>query len=142
VRKTGGYVAIGFGIFMGIGVLANGSSRHSVAALLFAFVVFCVVPVALGALLLRGSGERRPRELEARQAWDSELMRLAAKRHGSLTVAEVVAHADLDAASAERFLDDLCKRGLAEHRVTDDGEVVYRFQGAPSADAERAAKNV
>ena len=69
-------------------------------------------------------------------------MRLAAKRHGSLTVAEVVAHADLDAASAERKLDDLCRRGLAEHRVTDDGDVVYRFQGAPDAEAKRSAKGV
>jgi hypothetical protein len=127
---------------MGIGVLAQAGSRHGVGALLFGFAVFCVIPVAFGVLLLKGSGDRRPRELEARQAWDSELMRLAAKRHGSLTVAEVVTHADLDATNAERFLDDLCKRGLAEHLVTDDGHVVYRFQSAPNADAKRAAKDV
>lgn len=142
VRKTGGFVAIGFGIFMGIGVLANSGARHGIAALLFAFVVFCAIPVAFGALLLRGSSARRPLELEARRAWDSELMRLAARRHGSLTVAEVVAHADLDAESAERYLDDLCKRGLAEHRVTADGDVVYRFQSAPSAAAKQLAKDV
>jgi hypothetical protein len=55
VRKTGGYVAIGFGIFMGIGVLAQASSRHGIGALLFAVAVFCVIPVAVGALLLWGS---------------------------------------------------------------------------------------
>ena len=142
MRKTGGFVAIGFGIFMGIGVLANTGERHGFASLLFAFFVFCVIPVALGTLLLRGSGSRRPLELDARRAWDSELMRLAARRSGSLTVGEVVAHADLDAESAERYLDDLCKRGLAEHRVTADGDVVYRFQSAPSEEAKRLAKDV
>ena len=142
MRRTGGFVAIGFGIFMGLGVLANTGGRHGFAALIFAFFVFCVVPVALGTLLLRGSGSRRPLELDARRAWDSELMRLAARRNGSLTVGEVVAHADLDAESAERYLDDLCKRGLAEHRVTADGDVVYRFQNAPSATAKRLARDV
>jgi len=61
VQRTSGWVAIGFGIFMGIGVLAQASSRHGIGALLFGFAVFCVIPVAFGALLLKGSGKRRPR---------------------------------------------------------------------------------
>jgi hypothetical protein len=142
VRKTGGYVSILFGVFMGVGVLAGGSGKHGAGAFLFALFVFGIAPIALGVLLVTAGRSRRPSELEARRAWDSELLRLAAKRHGSLTVREVVAHADLDAESAERHLDDLCKRGLAEHRVTDDGDVVYRFQEAPSAEAKRAAKGV
>ena len=142
MRKTGGYVAIAFGVFMGVGVLANGGGGRGVGAFLFALVVFALAPIALGVLLVTAGRGRRPSELEARRAWDSELMRLAAKRHGSLTVAEVVAHADLDADSAERHLDDLCKRGFAEHRVTEDGDVVYRFQDAPSDHAKRSAKDV
>jgi hypothetical protein len=142
VRKTGGYVSIAFGVFMGVGVLANGSGKHGIGGFLFALFVFALAPIVLGVLLVTAGRGRRPSELEAQRAWDSELLRLAAKRHGSLTVAEVVAHADLDAESAERHLDDLCKRGLAEHRVTDDGDVVYRFEGAPSAEAKRAAKGV
>ena len=142
MRKTGGYVSIAFGVFMGVGVLAGARGHHGAGALLFALLVFAVAPIVLGTLLVTAGRGRRPNELEARRAWDSELMRLAAKRHGSLTVAEVVTHADLDAESAERHLDDLCKRGLAEHRVTDDGDVVYRFQGAPSAEAKRSAKDV
>jgi len=142
VRKTGGYVAIIFGVFMGVGVLASGSGKHGIGGFLFALFVFGIGPIVLGILLVTAGRGRRPSELEARRAWDSELMRLAAKRHGSLTVAEVVAHADLDAESAERHLDDLCKRGFAEHRVTDQGDVVYRFQGAPSAEAKRSAKDV
>jgi hypothetical protein len=141
VRKAGGYVSIAFGVFMGLGVLSNAGGTHGVGALLFGFAVFCAVPIAFGWVLLR-DGRARPRALDARRAWDSELMRLAARRHGSLTVAEVVTHADLDAPAAEEYLDDLCRRGLAEHRVTDDGHVVYRFNEAPSADAKRSAKDV
>ena len=118
MRKTGGYVSIAFGVFMGVGVLASSNPEHALGARLFALFVFGIGPIVLGLLLVTAGRAKRPSELEARRAWDSELMRLAAKRHGSLTVAEVVAHADLDAESAERHLDDLCKRGLAEHRVT------------------------
>ena len=57
-------------------------------------------------------------------------------------VAAAPAHADLDAETAERYLDDLCRRDLAEHRVTEDGDVFYRFPDAPSALAKRAAKGV
>jgi hypothetical protein len=142
VRKTGGFVSIIFGVFMGVGVLANANPEHGPFARLFALFVFGIAPIALGVLLVTAGRGWRPSEVEARRAWDSELMRLAAKRHGSLTVAEVVAHADLDAESAERHLDDLCQRGLAEYRVTDDGDVVYRFQEAPSLEAKRAAKDV
>jgi len=142
VHKAGGYLAIGFGLFMGLGVVLNTGGRHGFAALAFAFVFFCVAPIGLGTLLLKGRTSAKPNELEARNAWDSELLRLAARRHGSLTVAEVVAHADLDPATAERYLDDFCRRGLAEHRVTDDGAVVYRFEDAPSAAAKRTAKGV
>jgi hypothetical protein len=42
------------------------------------------------------------------QAWESKLLRLAARRDGSLSVAEVVAHADLDAVQAEARLDGMC----------------------------------
>lgn len=58
MRRTSGWVAIGFGIFMGIGVLAQASGRQGVGALLFGLAVFCVIPVAFGALLLKGPNAR------------------------------------------------------------------------------------
>ena len=141
MRRVVGQVAIGFGAFMGLGVLLNLGQGHSVAGLLVAFSAFAVLPVALGLRALR-SGKRPLLEAHARTAWDAELLRLAAKRGGSLTVTEVMAHADLDGEAAERCRADLCRRGLVDPRVTDDGQVVYHFEQAPTGDQKRLAKRV
>jgi hypothetical protein len=132
---------ISIGLFMGLGVLMN-AGTHGVLTLLFTLGVFSVLPIGLGLRLLRPPPDRPGLRADADQAWESELMRLAAQRDGALTVAEVVAHADLDAVRAERLLDGLCKRGLAEHRVTDEGQIVYRFETLPTSEQKRRAVGV
>lgn len=133
-------------MLMGVGVLAN-AAAYAIPVVAATLLLFVLLPVGTGFVLLRdphrlSASESRLLEARARTAWDAELMRLAERRSGSLTVAEVVAHADLDAERAEQCLDDLCKRGIAEHRVTDGGEIVYRFRAAPSAADKLGAKGV
>jgi DNA-binding IclR family transcriptional regulator len=70
------------------------------------------------------------------------LVRLAAERGGSLTVAEVAAVTDIELARAERLLDGLCRRGLAEHRIADDGSLVYRVRPLLGAAEKARAKGV
>jgi hypothetical protein len=141
MRRVVGYLAIGFGSFMGLGVLLNLGQGHSVAGLLLAFGAFAALPVIVGVRALRPKPQLQL-EARARTGWDSELLRLAAARDGSLTATEVMAHADLDAEAAERCLADLCRRGMADPRVTDDGQVVYHFEAAPSRAQKREAKGV
>lgn len=142
MRQVGGFVAVAVGIFMGVGVLLNLGGPHGAGALLLSFLLFGAVPLGAGLWLLRSRGASLRALQSANQAWESELLRLAARRDGSLSVAEVVAHADLDAAQAEKHLDDMCKRGLCELRVTEEGVVVYRFAQAPSAEHKRRAEGV
>ena len=142
MRQVGGYVAVAVGTFFGVGVLLNAGGSHSSASLLLSFVLFAVAPVAAGAWLLRKPRPRAQALVAADRAWDSELLRLAARRDGHLSVAEVVAHADLDAGDAERRLDALCRRGLCEISVTETGVVVYRFQATPSAAEKAQARGV
>jgi hypothetical protein len=141
MRKVWGWVGVGFGLFMGLGVLVAGAG-HGVLTILVTLAIFSVLPIGIGWRCLRPQDDRRALAAHATQAWESEILRLAEKRGGGLTVAEVVAHADLDAGAAERVLDDLARRGMAEHRVTDDGEIVYRFPVAPSAEQKRRAQGV
>jgi hypothetical protein len=141
MRRVVGQVAIGVGSFMGLGVLLNLGQGHSVAGLVIAFGAFAVLPVVLGVRALRPK-ERPLLEAHARTAWDAELLRLAAARDGSLTVTEVMAHADLDAEAAERYLVDLSRRGIADPRVTDEGQVVYHFQPSPTREQKHGAKGV
>lgn len=142
MRSVGGYLLGAVGCFMGVGVLLNSGGPHSAAALLLAFAVFALAPLGAGAWLLKGFGARREARRVAECAWDSELLRLAARRDGSLSVAEVVAHADLAPAQAEQRLDALHRRGLCELRVTEEGVLVYRFVPTPSVTHKLAAEGV
>lgn len=142
MRQLGGYAAVAVGVFLGVGVLLNVSGPHSAASLVLSFVLFALGPMGVGVWLLRSPGQRALALPAAERAWDSELLRLAARRDGHLSVAEVVAHADLDAADAERRLDALCRRGLCELGVTEHGVVVYRFAQLPSAADKVQARGV
>ena len=139
MRRFWGYGLVGFGLFVGLGVLLNTGQREFFK-LAFAFAVFGVLPVLGGLRLLRPKAA--PLAADADRAWEAELMRLAERRGGALTVAEAVAHGDLEPARAESLLDGLCRRGLAEHRVTDDGQIVYAFAAAPTREQKRAAEGV
>lgn len=55
--KTGGYVAIGFGVFMGIGVVASG--KYGPGGLPLALFVFAIAPIAVGVLLVTIGRSRR-----------------------------------------------------------------------------------
>jgi hypothetical protein len=57
VFKTGGYVAIGFGVFMGIGVVASG--KYGPGGLPLALFVFAIAPIAVGVLLVTIGRSRR-----------------------------------------------------------------------------------
>lgn len=142
MRRVGGYLALAVGMFMSVGVLLNLGGPHGAGALALSFVLFGVGPVAAGVWLIKGPKERAPALLAANRAWDSELLRLAARSDDTLSVAEVVRHADLDAIQAERRLDELARRGLCELRVTEDGVVVYRFTRTPTAKDKQGAQGL
>jgi hypothetical protein len=139
-RASLAYGLIGIGLFLGFGILLNLGSGPSVAGVVFSLLLVSL-PVVAGIYLLRNPA-RRSLELEAARGWDSELLRLAEKRDGHLTVAEVVTYGDLDREAAERQLEGLCRQGFAEHTVSDDGVIVYRFQRILAAADKRKAKGV
>lgn len=136
-RKGGAYLAFTVAAFMGLGITLNLGDGHGVPAYGLAMLFCVVMPVGFGIMLLR-SPQSRDRLLRAEQAWDSELLRLAERRGGSLTVSEVVAYADLAPSDAERRLEAFCSRGLAEHRISDEGVIVYRFE--PMLNQEQKAR--
>ena len=139
---AGGFVT--GGVVMALGVLANvGTGLHAPAALAGALVLVGVAPIGLGGWLL-AIERRRTRALAARKDVEDEmgLVRLAAERGGSLTVAEVAAVTGVEPARAERLLDGLCQRGLAEHRIAEDGSLVYRMRPLLGAAEKARAKGV
>src|SRR5688500_18765973 len=116
-RKAVGSLAIAIGAFMGLGIALNVGEGFGVLAFVLAFAFCSALPIGVGIRLLRG-GRHGALAASAEQAWESELLRLAERRGGSLTVAEAVAHADLSREDAERHLERLCIKGVAEHRIS------------------------
>ena len=143
--KVGGWAAILFGTFMGLGVFSTIGQGHTFAAVAGAFVLFSVGPITGGVLALlheRRSLRQLPANIPSRRqldpaGWEIELRRLAEKRQGNLTVDEVVLATGLEASRVEGLLDGLCKKGLADYRVADEGVIVYRIQPVLGA-AEKA----
>jgi hypothetical protein len=97
MKLGGGIVLLMVAAFMGIGFLAGGASAHTLGVQTFSFLVACGIPGAGGALLLRSHLRERtalpaPDEVKAlpRARWTQELVKLASKTGGRLTVVEVV----------------------------------------------------
>lgn len=130
------------GAVMGCGVLAAADNGHGAAAVIGAFVLTSAAPIALGLTLWRRPGAPAlpaPRTDSDAQA---QLLRMAADRGGHLTAVEVFALTGVEPARAERLLDDLCRQGLAEHRVAADGSIVYRIRPLLTAAEKQRARGV
>jgi hypothetical protein len=125
---------------MGLGVLSTIGKGHAATAIAGAFVLCAVAPIGGGILALLHV-RRRPPALEPRD-WEVELLRLAEQRNGSLTVQEVVIATGLEPGRSEALLDGLCRKGLAEYRVADEGVVVYRLRPALGPAQKAKARGV
>ena len=102
-------------------------------ATLIAVLIAVVLPAAGGSYLLAvvlGAGERIARRQEELrlQTLEAEILRLATRRGGKLTVVEVTAELAVDKATADKALDALAVRELAEMELTEAGNIVYSFR--------------
>jgi hypothetical protein len=128
-RKLASGVLFTGGTVMGLGVLAVLDQGHPAAAVAASFVLCTVAPVGLGTWLLVADRRLARQRLARQDAEDQRrLLQLAVARGGLVTVAEVVAETGMEGAHAERLLDGLCQRAVAEHRVAEDGTLVYRIR--------------
>lgn len=86
-------------------------------------------PMLLGSWLLRNFFKaKREAEKAAETAREKEVLLLAERKGGSLSVSQVVAETTLDAAQAERTLQQLVAHGCANIRASETGlQVVYEF---------------
>jgi hypothetical protein len=134
VKLAGGIGLLMVSVFMAIGFLAGGAGGHGLAAQIFAVLIGVGITGAGGLLLLRQHHRRAlPAAAAAvaalpRERWTSELVKLAARKGGRLTVVEAVAEGALSPAEAQTAFDELCAAGLAEPEVTDGGLIVYAFR--------------
>jgi len=141
LRIAGGLLIV-VGATMAFG-LAAVSGKHAVGALVGAFLFSSAAPFGAGLWLWRVARRRERAALDSGDRADGRrLLELARDRGGSLTAAEVLALTGIELARAERLLDGLCRQGLAEHRVAEDGTLVYRIRPLLSAQEKERARGV
>ena len=112
-----------------------------------AFLLTVGLPAVGAGLLLRshlndrrlGSGAR---DAIRAQTFRSEILRLASRKGGKLTVAEVIAELAIPKATAESALEALHLEELAEIEITESGMLVYEFPDIRRLGEKGGAKGV
>lgn len=124
-----GWILIALAAFMFVGFLgADVAGSQALGALIITVLLPAAGGVALvtGRIGTRGRIGARREELR-QQTLEAELLRLAGRRSGKLTIVEAVGDLAITPEEAKRALDALAVRGLADFEVTDSGVVVYVF---------------
>jgi len=129
MKLVGGIVLLFIAAFMTIGFLAGGAADETLGMRLFIMLLTVGIPGFFGMRLVRSHVGGPPlgagRERVLRQTQESEILKLAQKFGGKLTVVEVVAETAMSAEDAEAALGQLVQKGFAEPEVTDKGVIVY-----------------
>jgi len=127
-RSVVGGCLLFVGVFLLIALLATPAKEGFVFNLAMSLLV-SGPPILLGSWLIRNflKAKRETKAaLEATQ--EKEVLLLAERKGGMLTVSQVVAETSLDATHAEVVLQQLAAHGCATIRTSDSGlQVVYEF---------------
>ena len=130
-RLVGGVALLALALLMVLG-FARSEALLSAPATVAALLVTVALPGAAGLALVasyarRGRRLAGSREQLRRRTIDAELLRLAERHGGRLTVVEVVRDLALTPEEAKAALDAMHARELAELEITDSGVIVYAF---------------
>ena len=130
-RIWGGVLLLLLSLFMFVGYLRADYPADAAARLLF-FVVFVLAPAVGGALLLRSWFTRRKdlrkrKDRLRRQTLESEVLKLARERAGSLTVFDLVTELGVSREEAGSVLDHFAVYGVAEIEISESGVINYTF---------------
>jgi hypothetical protein len=145
-RLVGSGLLMLLSLFMLIGFLGSDAAigaPATIAALLITVALPAAAGVALASGYLRGRRRfgRRREELR-RQTIESEILRLAGRRDGKLTVVEVASDIAISPEAAKDALDSLALHELAELEITDSGVIVYAFHDVRHLQEKPHAKGV
>jgi hypothetical protein len=135
LKLGGGIALLMVAAFMTIGMIAAGGGEGGLGVQIFTALIAIGIPGGGGVALLR-SHLRERRGLAAapevprlpRERWSAELIKLAKRHGGRVTLVEAVAESSLTPEEAQQAFDELCRDGHAEPQVTDSGLVVYAFR--------------
>ena len=130
-KLVAGGILILVALFMLLGFF-NANSEMSGPARVGTFLFLVVLPAAIGGLLvkLQFKSQRAARdsaEEQRRRAQEADILKLARREGGKLTLADVVAETSVSAETAQERLSSLMTDGFGDFELTDSGSIVYSF---------------
>lgn len=145
-RLLGGFTLLAVALFMVVGFLradVNPAALRTMVALL----IGAGLPAVGGSWLLArhfGVGRRigRRREELRRDTLEAEILKMAARHGGRITVVEVAGELAVPTGTAEELLNELMRRELAEIEITDSGLLVYAFHDLRHLSEKESARGL
>jgi hypothetical protein len=133
-------------LFMLLGVLGSEAAMAPGVKLVTVLLTVGLPATGAGFLLRSHYNDRRlhggAREAIRAQTVRSEILRVAARKGGKLTVPEVIAELAVDKATAEAALQALHLEELAEIEITESGMLVYEFPEIRKLEEKDRAKGL
>ncbi len=145
-KRILGTLLLLFALFMLVGFL-KARPDAGAAAVAGALLIGVVFPAAAGAYLwwqtfAEGAALEARKDRLRRQTLEAELLKLAERRGGKLTVVEAVAELAFDSTTVAEALGAMTASGLAEVEVSDSGVLVYAFYDLQHLDEKATARGV
>jgi hypothetical protein len=132
VKKViGGGILIFGGLFMLAGFFAS-TKPSTFATDITLILLFVLAPIVGGAMLIRSNYLlNKKREMETRKnifaSREKEILKLAKKKDGELTIPEIVAETSMNADEADEIMREFVVKQYVDMKVTNEGTVVYEF---------------
>lgn len=141
-----GVALIILSMFMLLGFF-NADLKQGVSVMLLSLLVAVVLPAAGGLYLIRSYYRERKRIESNRkdirnETLEAEILKLAGKKDGKLTVVEVMSDLGLSRDTAEELLNAMASNSLAEIELTESGVIVYSFYEVKSLKDKQGARGV
>ena len=141
-----GSFLIMLGLFMLMGFFASTHPRN-IGADISLLLLFVVLPLGGGSYMLY-SHFKAKQQLQKSKAelsektLDSAVLKLAMAKQGKLTAVELMTAFSLSLPEAQKTLDDLALKGLADYEVTDSGMMVYSFHDIQHLNEKGLSKDI
>ncbi len=130
-KLIGGGVCMFIGLFMLFGFLATPKEFSLIVSLMYGLLLIAA-PIAGGGLLIRSHFTAKRKALQDTQKvlqeqQEREIIRLAQKKGGRLTIPEIAADTSLGTSEAEETMKEMTSKGYVDMQVTESGVIVYEF---------------
>lgn len=143
-KGTTGYLLIGLALFMLLGFTR--AHVQGMAAIM-TFLIAVVLPAAGGGYLLFANANQN-KQIAAnktrlgQKTLEAEIIKLARRAQGRLTVVEVMSELGVDKDQAEQALDSLAQQKYADYEITDSGLLVYTFAELQLLDEKNRSRSI